>query len=76
MSKQRIIKIEDSDIKRDYLKVLLEYKRNLLLYSKGEIVFQDEEDYDLINKSLVDKRRKTFKNRDFKVKEKSILSIK
>lgn len=70
MSKQKIIKLDNSDVKRTYLKLLLEYKKNLLLYGNGEIIFHDEENYELVNKSLIDKRRKSFKNRDFEIREK------
>lgn len=76
MSNQELRRVSSDNVSRTCLKLMLEYRSKLLLYGKGEILFHDEEGYDLVNKSLTDKRRKSFKNRDFQIKDKKGLSSK
>lgn len=57
----RIIqRIEKKYVLREFLEVILEYKKSLLLVGNNEVIYHDEDGYDQINKFLTDKRKKQF----------------
>lgn len=76
MSKQLIQRIDNKDIKGSLLKYLIEYRNSLLLYGNSDVLFHDEEGYDLINKSDCSKGRKSFRGSQFSIQQRSIISDK
>lgn len=55
-----IQRIEKKYVLREFLEVILEYKKSLLLVGNNGVIYHDEDGYDQINKFLTDKRKKQF----------------